>query len=480
MGNSIHLNISEELEQINQTAPRAFISYAHYDSDNNHRPVVFRLCERLRENGVDCWLDQFEENDPPADWPRWMLQQLTKADYVLVVCTETYRRRFEGKEAKGVGLGATWEGGAITADIYQSGGGKHRFIPVTLGRRSEMARHVPPPLDVTTSYDVTSDADIDRLLRRIHESPEVAVPPLGEKPDFSQLVAICVNPRDVVYEEFQEILAKSDHGVALQQAIRRVVEGFRECILKKDLDNATMPDETTYRARILAYEECCAPLASAMALTAFYGRGEDLRHLSETIEAIFAKGNSWGELSGYPAMTCLYAAGTAALAARNYDALAALILHPKGYLPNTERRIRIAERVSIPYVLSKESAKWLDQPIERAYFPGSEWMVRRLPPILANLIPETEVELAFDRFEHFLSLVLFELSGQRHVFAGRFAYKFANYSHVENPITDIILDGLEQGLKWEAIKAGFFAQEPSEARGVFDKHYEEAQKRIQW
>ena len=95
--------------------PRVFISYSH-DSDE-HRARVLGLSERLRNDGVETRLDQYVPGTPAQGWPRWMLDQLDWAEFVLVVCTESYYRRFRGHESPGVGKGVDWEGALITQEI---------------------------------------------------------------------------------------------------------------------------------------------------------------------------------------------------------------------------------------------------------------------------------------------------------------------------------------------------------------------------
>ena len=95
-----------------------FISYSH-DSDE-HRERVLALSERLRVDGIETLLDQYVNGSPQQGWPRWMLDQLDAADSVLVVCTETYYRRFRGHEEPGKGKGVDWEGTLITQEIYDS------------------------------------------------------------------------------------------------------------------------------------------------------------------------------------------------------------------------------------------------------------------------------------------------------------------------------------------------------------------------
>ncbi len=83
-------------------SPKVFISYTHDSPEHIDR--VLHLADRLRAEGVDCRLDQYETS-PSEGWPRWMDRQIEWAVYVLVICTETYQRRFKGIEEPGKGLG---------------------------------------------------------------------------------------------------------------------------------------------------------------------------------------------------------------------------------------------------------------------------------------------------------------------------------------------------------------------------------------
>src|SRR5690242_14408022 len=98
--------------------PKVLFSYSH-DSPE-HKKRVLALAERLRTDGVEAQLDQYVAGTPTEGWPRWMLNQLDWADFVLVICTETYYRRFRGSEKLGKGRGADWEGNLITLDLYQA------------------------------------------------------------------------------------------------------------------------------------------------------------------------------------------------------------------------------------------------------------------------------------------------------------------------------------------------------------------------
>ena len=65
------------------------------------RNRVLSFSERLREDGYETSLDQYVNGFPAEGWPRWMLDQIDKASFVLIVCTETYYRRFRGHEKPG-------------------------------------------------------------------------------------------------------------------------------------------------------------------------------------------------------------------------------------------------------------------------------------------------------------------------------------------------------------------------------------------
>lgn len=138
---------------------KVFLSYSH-DSPA-HRDKVLALSQRLRQDGIETLLDQYVNGSPPQGWPRWMLDQLDEAAFVLVICTETYYRRFRGREQAGKGKGVTWEGALITQEIYDSSGRTGKFVPVFLGAPDE--NHVPEPLRAQTYYSLTSQSDYDRL-----------------------------------------------------------------------------------------------------------------------------------------------------------------------------------------------------------------------------------------------------------------------------------------------------------------------------
>jgi hypothetical protein len=104
-----------------------------------------------------------------------MADEIERADFVLVVCTEIYERRATGKEVSGSGLGASWEGAIIMQNLYRREGAA--FVPVVVS--SPDLEHVPVWLEGKTYYDLGSSEGYERLYRRLTEQPEIIAAPLG-------------------------------------------------------------------------------------------------------------------------------------------------------------------------------------------------------------------------------------------------------------------------------------------------------------
>jgi tetratricopeptide (TPR) repeat protein len=153
-------------------APKVFISYTHDSVE--HMDRVLALSNRLRVEGIDCRIDQYEQS-PAEGWPQWCDRQIEKSDFVLVACTETYLRRFKGEEAPGFGLGGTWEGHIITQVLYNAQGKNTKFMPIVFLR--EDAAHIPVILQGATRYAVPDEYEL--LYRRLTHQPLVTMPPLG-------------------------------------------------------------------------------------------------------------------------------------------------------------------------------------------------------------------------------------------------------------------------------------------------------------
>jgi hypothetical protein len=154
--------------------PVVFTSYSH-DSPE-HEEHVLALSNRMRNDGVDANLDQYE-SAPPEGWPFWMEHQIRAADFVLVVCSATYLRRVEGKEEPSKGQGVVWEVNSIYNRLYSAKLVSDKFIPVLFEGASP--DDIPVPLRGFTHYRIGTGQDYDKLYRRLTNQPLVSKPPLG-------------------------------------------------------------------------------------------------------------------------------------------------------------------------------------------------------------------------------------------------------------------------------------------------------------
>jgi hypothetical protein len=157
-----------------QPAPRVFISYSHDTVEHQER--VLGLADRLRADGVDAEIDQYN-TAPPEGWPLWCEQQITAADVVLMICTETYQRRVSGNEERGQGRGVVWEARIIRQLLYDAGAISNKFVPILFSDASP--EQIPTPIKGWTYYVVDTENGYEDLYRRLTGQPGLVRPALG-------------------------------------------------------------------------------------------------------------------------------------------------------------------------------------------------------------------------------------------------------------------------------------------------------------
>lgn len=153
---------------------RVFLSYSH-DSPE-HKARVLALATRLVTEGVDARLDQWVI-DPEGGWPLWTERQITDADFVLLVCTDIYRKRVERQDEVEGGAGAFWEANIIRKRLYDGKGVNGRFIPIFYGASGYTA--IPEMLEGSSYYQIDTPDGYIALYRRLTNQPELERPALG-------------------------------------------------------------------------------------------------------------------------------------------------------------------------------------------------------------------------------------------------------------------------------------------------------------
>jgi hypothetical protein len=154
--------------------PRALISYAWEDSD--HKQWIKELAVRLRLDGVEIILDQWEVA-PGDELTAFMERSLSTSDAVLIVCTPSYL--FKSTERSG---GVGYETSIITAELA-NGAPRRKFIPLL--RRGDKKTSIPGWLSGSLYLDFRGESDdiedayaelVDTLHGRREKPPPVGSP----------------------------------------------------------------------------------------------------------------------------------------------------------------------------------------------------------------------------------------------------------------------------------------------------------------
>lgn len=151
--------------------PTVFISYSH--DSKEHQDRVLKLSDKLRSEGIDCTLDQYEDS-PPEGWPKWMDRNVKNSDFILVICTETYYNRVMGTDEKGLGI--KWESSLIYQQLYNAGANNTKFIPIHF--KGGKFEHIPEPLQGATFYNVDDSDNYEKLYWRLR-GVKIQKPELG-------------------------------------------------------------------------------------------------------------------------------------------------------------------------------------------------------------------------------------------------------------------------------------------------------------
>lgn len=151
--------------------PKVFISYA-WESEE-HRAWVKELADRLLDDGIEAIVDQYDL-ELGDRLPQFMEESVTSVDYVLVVCTPTYKAKADARIG-GVG----YEGHIISDELY-SKRNERKFIPVLKG--GTFAECVPTFLvgklgiDLSNGFDGENYGNLVATLFHAKRKPPVQQP----------------------------------------------------------------------------------------------------------------------------------------------------------------------------------------------------------------------------------------------------------------------------------------------------------------
>lgn len=161
---------------------KVFISYSHDPDDQKHGEFVLSLSEQLRSDGIDCNIDQYLNGSPSEGWQRWMERHIEEANFVLIICTPIYLKRFKGEDhSGGVGRGVNFEGAIISQVLYDHFQQNVKFIPII--PESGSSDDIPLMLKKSSFYRLENDLkdgkDYVKLYRVLTGQPLIKAGKLG-------------------------------------------------------------------------------------------------------------------------------------------------------------------------------------------------------------------------------------------------------------------------------------------------------------
>lgn len=159
---------------------RVFVSYTH--DDLRHKELVRAFCEFLRMDcNLDVHLDRWDAGWR-RDWPVWANEQLTRADFVLVIASPMCKLVGDGQMDNDSHLGMQWEMSLIREYLQADRATwLRKLLPVVLpGRSVDEIPAFLQPRNVDR-YPVTefTVAGAEELLRVITGQPAYPPPPMG-------------------------------------------------------------------------------------------------------------------------------------------------------------------------------------------------------------------------------------------------------------------------------------------------------------
>ena len=133
---------------------KVFISYSHDSKD--HKDRILALSDQLRYDGIDCWVDQFENNVPEIGWSQWMQKRINESHFILIICTKFFLKQFSlVTKPNDENLNQNWKGPILDQERIQSLAKNKKFIPIVITKND--TKFIPPDLQEFKQFVLESD-----------------------------------------------------------------------------------------------------------------------------------------------------------------------------------------------------------------------------------------------------------------------------------------------------------------------------------
>lgn len=153
--------------------PKVFISYSWESKE--HSDWVKSLADKLLSDGIEAIIDSYDVS-PGDRLPKFMESSIRDSDYVIIICTEEYKRKANNRE-KGVG----YESHIISAELYNNHNDR-KFIPII--RQGDFNTALPTYLNGKLAIDLRGNPfneesykDLIASIFKVKKKPKVGIRP---------------------------------------------------------------------------------------------------------------------------------------------------------------------------------------------------------------------------------------------------------------------------------------------------------------
>jgi hypothetical protein len=272
-------------------------------------------------------------------------------------------------------------------------------------------------------------------------------------------------------------LVDDQHRIRLAELVKAEAERVVADLDKRSFDARATPSAHEVRARIHFYETVSATLRDLLISGAYWGKAQHRSLWATTIERVLnsrvVQGGGykdWIRLNQYPTLILTYATCISALAADQYETIAAVLLNATEY-PQDKA---LLTTVYASGVLEFGLAQKLPGMAESQH-PASDYLYNSLREPFRALIPDNSLyQRVFDRFECLMTLLFADAMLENKTpttwdgWVPWGAYYSRPNASWRGMLSQFPEEASAQGEDWKLFRAGFFAGHSERLSRAFD------------
>jgi len=268
-----------------------------------------------------------------------------------------------------------------------------------------------------------------------------------------------------VTEQAKDLLSEERHRIKLHELFASEIRQVLSLTSEDQFPATGSWSAEEFADRLARYEQVTTTIRELEALIGYWGSPQHEGTLTLAPKRISSRLQpqsgltAWNTLRWYPVLLLLYSGGIAAIAARKFDNLRALldsqVGEPDRLGVTTTEILAVGSRLPDLHKMFKTLPGH-----ERQYVPVSEYLFKLLQPSLDDLLfLGTDYETCFDSFEVLLALEHAEqdsrlTNGLVWGPVGRFGWKHRR--DVTGPFRKLVAEADVMGDSWEPLQAGLF------------------------